>query len=193
MQAPLTALEQTLHDADPWRRQFRFLDTRAAVAVILRENGDGLEVLLTRRTPRDGDPWSGHVAFPGGLRDEGDPDDLATAVRETDEEIGLALDREQCLGRLPAWLTRTHTNWMPMAVVPWVFHWQGPAECTLNHEVAEVFWVPIHALRNPQNAARRSWNFAGVSWSMHGWDWQGRIIWGLTYHMLRSLLRQIDE
>jgi 8-oxo-dGTP pyrophosphatase MutT (NUDIX family) len=125
------------------------------------------------------------------VRHHGDSDDFTTAVRETREEIGLELDG--ALGRMPAWLTRTHKNWMPMVVVPWVFHWQGPADCTLNHEVAEVFWVPIRALRDPDLTTSRSWKFAGKTWDMAGWDWKGRTIWGLTYHMLHSLLRQLDQ
>src|SRR4051812_31480098 len=64
---------------------------RAAVAVVLRERGGETEVLLIRRAERDGDPWSGHVAFPGGRADPGDASLEATAIREAREEVGLDL------------------------------------------------------------------------------------------------------
>ena len=76
---------------------------RAAVATILREGLEGPEVLLIRRAENPRDPWSGHMAFPGGREAPEDRDLLATAVRETHEEVGLDLQRSaHLLGRLDA-------------------------------------------------------------------------------------------
>ena len=67
--------------------------TRAAVAIVVREGTDGPQVLLIRRAEHPGDAWSGHMAFPGGREDPGDESLLATAIRETFEELALDLRR----------------------------------------------------------------------------------------------------
>src|SRR5688572_15001632 len=75
----------------------------AAVAAILREvpGMSAAELFFIRRAEHPQDPWSGHIAFPGGRRDPGDPNLLATAMRETLEEVGIDLSRAKLLGRLP--------------------------------------------------------------------------------------------
>src|SRR5689334_10230467 len=73
----------------------------AAVAAVLRDRGGEAEVLLIRRAQKETDPWSGHMAFPGGRQDPSDRDLLHTAVRETEEEVGLELrPEEHLIGRL---------------------------------------------------------------------------------------------
>src|SRR5688572_27389789 len=70
----------------------------AAVAIIIAPDPDA--ILLIRRAERAGDPWSGHMALPGGRREPGDLDLLATAIRETSEEVGIRLGSEQLVGTL---------------------------------------------------------------------------------------------
>ena len=70
----------------------------AAVAIALRDGDDGLEALFIHRAVRVGDTWSGQIAFPGGRREPGDADLLATAIRETLEEIGVDLSGAERLG-----------------------------------------------------------------------------------------------
>lgn len=156
------------------------------MAVILRGHGTHREVLLVRRATRVGDPWSGHIAFPGGRRDPDDRDSTETAIRETREEVGLDLT-ERPIGRLSAYLTRTHRAWRPMAVDPIGFEWAGKADMVFNHEVAEAFWVPLQALREGPRV-RRIWQVGAIGVPMPAWDWEGHVIWGLTYAMLRELL-----
>jgi len=173
------------------RRRWRLARSRAAVAVVLRPGREGDEVLLTERARRRGDRWSGHVSFPGGRSEPGDADAIATAVRETREE--LALDLAGCeVGRLSAHLTlEPHSRW-PMAIDPVLFRVVGDPELRPNVEVAEAFWVPLPALFSGRHDARRPWRLGRVTLSMPAWRWRRWVIWGLTYGMLRELQRRGD-
>src|SRR6266581_316587 len=74
---------------------------RAAVAVVLREGAEGAELIVIHRSHRRGDPWSGHMALPGGRQDAADRDLVATVTRETREEVGVDLERHgELLGNL---------------------------------------------------------------------------------------------
>ena len=90
----------------------------AAVAVVLAPDPDA--ILLIRRAERTGDPWSGHIALPGGRREPADPDLVATAIRETGEEVGIALEPERPGGSLRDVVPRTPAL-PPIAVRPFVF------------------------------------------------------------------------
>src|SRR3989449_9358950 len=93
---------------------------QAAVAVILVEDTNGLEVLSIRRAEGADDPWSGQVARPGGRHEPGDRDLLATAIRETQEETGVDLAAAERLGALDDLYPRTPTL-PPVVVRPFVF------------------------------------------------------------------------
>src|SRR5207245_11045462 len=74
----------------------------AAVMAILRDGPRGLEVLLGERTKREGDPWSGQIGLPGGRHRDEEPTMLATALRETNEEVGIDIEgRAEILGHMP--------------------------------------------------------------------------------------------
>src|SRR5258706_15048364 len=92
----------------------------AAVGVILHDGDDGLEALFIRPAVRAGDTWSGQIAFPGGRRDPGDADLLATAIRETMEEVGVDLSGAERLGGLDDLYPRTPVL-PPVVVRPFVF------------------------------------------------------------------------
>ncbi|KAG9773946.1 hypothetical protein ABEF93_001081 [Exophiala dermatitidis] len=113
------------------------------------------EMLFIKRAGRAGDRWSGHTALPGGKRDPEDADDLAAAVRETREEIGLDLDSTDCLhaGNLPERLVTT--SWGKetlMVLCPYIFVLTGKTSPSLQPqptEVASVHWVSFRALLSP--------------------------------------------
>ena len=162
---------------------------QAAVAAVLASGApdEGARVLLIRRAQRDGDPWSGHMAFPGGRQEPSDADDRATAVRETAEEVGLDLAGHR-RGRLSDVLAKTHRGVQPMVIVPHVFLAPEGQAATTSDEVDEVVWVPLRFFADPANRVTRGWRMGGVELRMPAYHWRGREVWGLTLAMLDELI-----
>lgn len=162
---------------------------RAAVAIVMREAADGPQVLLIRRAEHPGDAWSGHMAFPGGREDPADESLLATAIRETCEEIALDLGQAgRLLGQLAPLPAIARGRPVGMTIVPFVFELVAEAELTYSDEVVEAVWVPIDPLLQGQLRTTYAVDRGGgevVELPAH--DVDGRIVWGLTYRMLDSL------
>jgi 8-oxo-dGTP pyrophosphatase MutT (NUDIX family) len=163
---------------------------RAAVAAIVRQGEAGGAILFIRRAERAGDPWSGHMAFPGGRREPSDSALLRTATRETLEEVGIDLDVSgRAVARLPD--IEPHTQMPhPITVTAFVFVLERPAELRLNDEVAEVVWAPLDAVLRGEGATRFLWQRDGVDLELPALDVRGHVVWGLTYRML-ELLREL--
>jgi 8-oxo-dGTP pyrophosphatase MutT (NUDIX family) len=167
-----------------------WIKRRAAVSAILRQEDPGLEVLLIRRAEREGDLWSGHMAFPGGRSDPADLDLLETAIRETKEEVGVDLRRDsELLGRLDEVPVTGRGLPTGLALSPYVFLLHGapqpiPADPA---EVAEVIWAPIGPMLSGVAATSYPFMFEGTRHDMPAFDVQGHMVWGLTYRMLISL------
>lgn len=156
----------------------------AAVLVPLVERTGGFSVLLTRRTDHLHD-HPGQIAFPGGRSEETDESAIMTALRETEEEIGLARRHVDVLGELPRYHTGTG-----FAVTPVVGLVNAPFELEPDpFEVAEIFEVPLEFLLDPDNHKRHSLEIRGSVrefWAMPFGDY---FIWGATAGMLVSLYR----
>jgi 8-oxo-dGTP pyrophosphatase MutT (NUDIX family) len=168
----------------------------AAVAAILRDGrlaGCGTEVLLIRRAERSGDPWSGHMAFPGGRREAADPDLYATAVRETREEVGIDLDaRGRLIGRLPDLPAIARAQRVELTITPFVFALSGVAPLAFDpDEVAEAIWVPLGPLFRGEGAGTVSWERDGVTIELPSWNVEGRVVWGLTHRMIQVLFEEL--
>ncbi len=182
-----TSLEGELRDVPRGGRP-------AAVAAIFREGDDGAEVLLIRRAERSGDPWSGHMAFPGGRHEPGDRDLLRTAIRETAEEIGLDLE---CHGHLVGVLddqdAKGRRTPEPMPIRPFVFALHEPGSICPNEEVTEVIWTPIGPLIRGERKSSLDVDYEKNRYTLPAYDVDGRIVWGLTYRMLQALFQRLTH
>ena len=162
--------------------------------MILRECAGQTDILMIKRADLDGDPWSGHMAFPGGRMEAHDRHGLDVARRETEEEIGLGLgDTEPCIGRLSEIMTHPQLKRRPMVVSPYVFRLDRKVEFTLNYEVAEVIWVPLGFLLEKGNRERMHWRRGNVDIPLPCYMYQGRRIWGLSLMMLDELLALLQR
>jgi 8-oxo-dGTP pyrophosphatase MutT (NUDIX family) len=172
------------------RHERRFMDRPIAhasvlVPVVMRERPT---VLLTERTAHLS-THSGQVAFPGGKRDETDTDEAHTALREAQEEIGLAPELVEVLGRLPTYTTGTQ-----FIVTPVVALIDPRHRLTLNeNEVADAFEVPLEFLMNPAHHRHHEFEVAGVRREWYSMPYRDgeveRFVWGATAAMLRNFYR----
>lgn len=164
-------------------------DRWAAVATVLRPGKDGAEVLLIRRAERAGDPWSGHIAFPGGHREPGDLDLLATARRETQEEVGLDLRPQNLIGALDEHAVTALGRFMGMVIAPYVFAVdEARPHLVPNHEVGEVIWAPLGPITRGEVSATKEFVHQGHSMTFPGYRVGDHVLWGLTHRMLNDLL-----
>lgn len=162
----------------------------AAVAVLIAPDPD--VILLIRRADRLGDPWSGHMALPGGRRGPGDPDLLATVVRETREEVGIDLIPERLLGSLDDVVPRTPVL-PPVAVRPFVFLMSVRTPLVLNHEVASTQWVNIDDLLQPGGYHLASLEIAGQRREVQAYRVDDAIVWGMTEQILSGLFQLLRD
>jgi 8-oxo-dGTP pyrophosphatase MutT (NUDIX family) len=191
--AILELIETRLEKHKSIRKRLRNLRKRSAVAMILQVRDGELNILMIKRAEREGDPWSGHMAFPGGRMDTVDAHGFDVAVRETSEEIGVELGAEDtCIGRLSEVSARPGRSALGMVVTPFVFRLDRDVDFQPNYEVAEVVWVPLEFLLNPENRTTMEWEFKGAKIKLPCYWYEGRCIWGLSLMMLGELLDIVE-
>jgi 8-oxo-dGTP pyrophosphatase MutT (NUDIX family) len=198
----MTTLDALLAHPDVARLALRLAEQRgrtletetpvrcAAIALVLRpSDGGDPELLMIKRAEAERDPWSGHIACPGGRMDPTDRDLEQTAIRETWEETGIDLTRDgRVLGTLDDITPRT-PSLPPLVIRPFVAAVKPEVAIVESPEVAEEFWVPLSAIR-----ASAAWGTGLVSIRgvgdrevdvfRHG-DYT---VWGLTHRALRQFL-----
>lgn len=189
-------LAATLAARTPRRIPAIECEARAAVTLILRPGPPGTanparagdpSLLFVQRAELDGDPWSGHMAFPGGRREPGDPDLLATAIRETREETSLRLARRDLLGALDDVHPLTHQ--LPsIAVTPFVAWYEGEGEISPSDEVRDHIWVPVSALQAPEHRSAFTLRKGGQVASFPTFEFEGYTVWGLTFEIVARFL-----
>ena len=161
---------------------------RAAVAIVLRRTADDVvELMLIKRSEREDDPWSGHVALPGGRYDPTDATLQDTAIRETLEETGIDLARDGIvLGMLDELRPRTPT--LPSIIVtPFVAIVRPDVRIETSDEVASAFWVALAALEDPSLTVESEVSARGATWRVPSYLLGGHIVWGMTERILRNL------
>lgn len=156
----------------------------AGVLIALVDRPEGPGVLLTRRTDHLHD-HAGQIAFPGGRKEDDDPDIEATALRESDEEIGLPPAAVRILGILPQYVTLT-----AYAITPVVGVVEPPLDLRPDpFEVAEIFEAPLAHLLDPANHQRHFRDDKGFRRGYYGIPYNDHFIWGATAGILVNFSR----
>jgi len=162
--------------------------TDAAVMVPLIQRPQGVQVLLTQRTAHLSD-HAGQISFPGGRVEASDATREETALRETEEEIGLSRDLVRVLGRLPEYEIPSGFRITP--IVGWV---EPPFDLTLDaFEVASAFEAPLAHFLDPERYQRREYRFRGRHRHYMAVPYEGRYIWGATAGMLYSFAKMLGR
>lgn len=203
---------QTIRDYQPLQRSEQSM-MQAAVAMILRDGQHGTEVLLMQRAFHPKDPWSGQMAFPGGKIDPEDDSAKAAAIREAYEEVGAELTEPDYVGRLDDLYGLKVDKIYSVHVACFVFKPDRELDLVGNEEVADLVWVPLAYMNDPNNGhdfvhpSDPSLAMPAVMINQE----KSQILWGLSLRMLsnfydvlgadigalteseRALLRDIDE
>ena len=182
----IAALAQRLATRQP-REEAVWPQARlAAVAAVLRLREEP-ELLFIKRAEVDGDPWSGHIAFPGGRQEVADASLEATAVRETREELALDLDAGRIIGQLDDIAPRSPAL-PPIIVRPFVAVVAADVTLVASREVADAFWVPLSTLQSPTALVDHIVIVNGVTARFPAYGVHGHSVWGLTERIVRQLL-----
>lgn len=177
------------HDAKTIARTERTRE--AAVAAVFRGGSGGedpVEVLLMKRRHQPGDPWSGHMSFPGGRRESYDADLVATAVRETREEVGVDLSTNaRLVGRLDEVQAIGSGRPLDLVIAPYVYVLTGEVSATTSDEAEKVLWAPVGPMLHGETREVLPYEYRGRWIDMPGYRVGEDIVWGLTHRMLESL------
>jgi 8-oxo-dGTP pyrophosphatase MutT (NUDIX family) len=192
---PLPALrhERLQHLADVLRERPGALanadgdPARAAVAIVLRVAIAEPELLLIVRAEREGDPWSGQVALPGGRWSADDATLQDTALRETLEETAVDVDRDGVvLGTLDE--LRPDTPMLPSIIVtPFVCVVRPDVDIAVSDELSMAFWVPMDSVIDPVHRTESDVTARGRTWRVPAFVVGRHVVWGMTERILANL------
>jgi 8-oxo-dGTP pyrophosphatase MutT (NUDIX family) len=164
----------------------------AAVALVFHQPPGGApELLFIERAKREGDPWSGQMAFPGGRRDAKDPDIATTAWRETLEEVGVELDAP--FGRLDDFAGSRNPRVPPLVVSPFVYEARERPVLSLNVEVQSTVWIPLPWILHPDSSTDYPFEREGFQGTFPAIRFERYTVWGLTYRILHNLFTVVGR
>jgi 8-oxo-dGTP pyrophosphatase MutT (NUDIX family) len=165
---------------------------QAAVTILLRELQGAPQLLIIKRAERNGDPWSGHLALPGGRAEPGDSDLLATAARETYEEIGVNLeDGGRFLGHLSPIAVRNPI--LPqLEIIPFIALAPQNFSIQLSEEVNAIFWVSINQLKRAGLSDEYRMQYGELLIKRSAYPSEAGPIWGITERILTNFLSLLD-
>lgn len=160
---------------------------KAAVLMPMYEDGDGLQILFTRRS-EEMPQHKGQIAFPGGVQHADDPSLRATALREAEEEIGLRAGDVEILDELDDTATAT-TRFI---VTPFVGLIPHPYTFRVNPaEIVELIPLPLSLLRDPSRFREELWDRDGAKTPVYFYMAGSHVIWGLTARILKQFLEAV--
>lgn len=181
----IRAIQNALAQHAPAAGPSRLDRNRTAVALVLAGVEPDLHMCVIRRADRDGDPWSGDMALPGGRAAPEDASLQETAERETREEVGLVLTPARRLGALPEISILLRGRDRLLFLAPFVYY-LGPrlAPLTPNNEVGAVYWIPLAHLWNEHNATSLNLPTRDVSLWYPAIGYRQEVVWGITHRVL---------
>ena len=163
--------------------------------MVLHGAGTDVELLLIQRAVRDDDPWSGHMAFPGGRRHPGDVDIVDTAVRETREEVGIDLRADgEVIGHLDELRAMARHRPLDLVISPVVCVLRARRPLTLAaHEVESAVWVPLSFFCSPAARGTYRRTLDGIEIEFPAYQYDRYTIWGLTHRILEGFLELVRD
>lgn len=164
---------------------------KASVLLLLHLIETEWQLLFIRRSENEKDRHSGQVAFPGGAEESHDDNQVDTALRETEEEIGVAREHIKIIGTLPVYTTSSYYQVTPVVgLIDW------PLTLTpAPDEVARVFSIPLAWLKNQDNfnLRPRSDGDSGRHPVVYFDHYDGELLWGASARMTLNFIRALDE
>lgn len=168
---------------------------KAAVAIIIRDGDSGSEFLLMQRAQHDDDPWSGQMSFPGGKIESTDGSPKAAAIREVAEEVSVTLGEDDYIGQIDDVYGLKVDNQFSVHVSCFVFKPGKETSPVGNYEVADLVWLPISYLDNPDNAHdhRHPHDLSVKMPSVMIDADKNQILWGMSLRMLSEFYSVIGR
>ncbi len=191
MSTTLDEVRRHFEDHEPLLSEIRF-DSRAAVALVIREEVEDLSLLFIERAQMEGDRWSGHIAFPGGRLDPEDTGPREAAERETLEEVGLDLECGETIGRLDDLMGTAES----ILISGFVYAVPPGTLLTLNYEVEQAFWLSLRELEDPRRHSERSFRYLDQDLFIPAIQVLGEdapVLWGLSYRFLELFMNRIGR
>lgn len=166
---------------------------QAAVAVVVAPGATGDEVLVLRRATVVGDPWSGHIALPGGGLEPFDASLEAAARRETLEETGIDLSHSDCIATLASVAPQAPAAPV-VTIAPFVFRYTGDKSVRMSREIVESWWIPVTEFQcDDAWKIRTILTHDGATINVRGFQCHGHVLWGLTARILDEFLNRASS